>query len=65
MTSASTMLVLVSAMMVVSAALWLFFVSTLERPIIRGPLERRQQTLNRICGVVLILFGIRVATMSK
>jgi RhtB (resistance to homoserine/threonine) family protein len=64
-TSASTMLVLVSAMMVVSAAFWLFFVSTLDRPIIRGPLERCQQTLNRICGVVLILFGIRVATMSK
>lgn len=64
-TSASTMLVLTLSMMLVSASFWLLFVYTLDRPIIRDVLERSQQTVNRIFGAVLILLGIRVASMSR
>lgn len=64
-TSASTMLVLIFSMMLVSASFWVFFVSTLDRPMIRDCLERSQQTVNRVFGSLLILFGIRVASMSR
>jgi threonine/homoserine/homoserine lactone efflux protein len=52
-------------MMLVSASFWLLFVYTLDRPIIRDVLERSQQTVNRIFGAVLILLGIRMASMSR
>jgi threonine/homoserine/homoserine lactone efflux protein len=43
----------------------LFFVYTLNRPTIREFIERSQQTVNRICGVLLCLLGLRVAAMSR
>src|SRR5690349_5382081 len=49
-TSSSTTLVLVFSMMVVSATFWLLFVYTLDRPLIRGSLERSQQAVSRIFG---------------
>jgi threonine/homoserine/homoserine lactone efflux protein len=49
----------------VSASFWLLFVYTLDRPIIRDSIERSQQTVSRIFGALLILLGIRVATMSR
>lgn len=64
-TSASTMLLLVIIMMLVSASFWLFFVYTVDRPIIRGSIERSQQTVNRIFGGLLVLLGIRVASLSR
>ena len=64
-TSASAMLVLVFTMMLVSASFWLVFVYTLDRPTIRGFFERSQQAVNRICGVLLILLGMRVATAQR
>ena len=64
-TSASGMLLLISMMMLVSASFWLFFVYTLDRPAIRESIERSQQAVNRIFGVLLVLLGIRVATMSR
>jgi RhtB (resistance to homoserine/threonine) family protein len=64
-TSARTMLVLILSMMLVSASFWIVFVLTLDRPMIRHSLERSQQTMSRICGALLILFGIRVASMSR
>lgn len=64
-TSASTMLVLILTMMLVSASFWLFFVHTLDRPIVRGFIERFQQTVNRIFGALLLMLGIRVASMSR
>ena len=64
-TSASTMLVLVLSMMLVSASFWLLFVYTLDRRIIRGFVERSHQTLSRVSGALLILFGIRMASMSR
>ena len=64
-TSASTMLVLILSMMLVSTSFWLFFVYALDRQIIRDSIERFQRTVNRICGALLILLGIRVALMSR
>jgi threonine/homoserine/homoserine lactone efflux protein len=64
-TSASAMLLLVVSMMLVSASFWVLFVSTLDRPIIREFVERSQQTVNRVLGVVLVLLGVRVASMSR
>jgi RhtB (resistance to homoserine/threonine) family protein len=64
-TSASTMLVLILSMMLVSASFWLFFVYTLDRPIIRNVLERFQTTVSRAVGALLIVLGIRVALTSK
>ena len=64
-TSASTTLVLILSMMLVSASFWLLFVYTLDRAMIRRVVERSQQTVSRISGALLILFGIRVASMSR
>jgi RhtB (resistance to homoserine/threonine) family protein len=64
-TSASATLVLILIMMLVSAAFWLFFVHTLDRPIIRELIERFQQAVNRVFGALLIFLGIRVASMER
>jgi len=64
-TSASGVLLLISMMMLVSASFWLFFVYTLDRPAIREFIERSQQAVNRLFGVLLVLLGLRVATMSR
>ena len=64
-TSVATMLVLILSMMLVSASFWLFFVVTLDRPFLRGFLERSQQAVNRIVGALLILLGLKVAAMSN
>jgi len=64
-TPARTMLVLSFIMMLVSAAFLFVFVSTLARPAIRGFIERSQQTVNRIFGVLLIVLGMRVASAQR
>ena len=64
-TSMSAMLVLIITMMLVSAAFWLFFVYTLDRQTIRQFIERSQQTVNRIFGVLLVLLGLRVASTAR
>jgi threonine/homoserine/homoserine lactone efflux protein len=64
-TSASAKLLLIVSMMLVSASFWLFFVYTLDRPTIREFIDRSQQTVNRIFGVLLVLLGVRVASMSR
>ena len=64
-TSASATLLLIVIMMLVSASFWLFFVYTLDRPSIREFIDRSQQTVNRICGVLLVFLGVRVASMSR
>jgi RhtB (resistance to homoserine/threonine) family protein len=64
-TSPSAMLLLIFSMMLVSASFWLFFVCTLDRPTIREFIERSQQTVNRIFGGLLLLLGMRVASMRR
>jgi len=64
-TPASAMLILILTMMFVSASFWLFFVYTLDRPMIRAWIEQSQGIVNRIFGVLLILLGVRVASMSR
>ena len=64
-TSVSATLVLILVMMLVSASFWLFFVYTLDRPIIRDFIERFQQIVNRTFGVLLVFLGLRVASMER
>jgi len=64
-TSASAMLLLIVSMMLVSASFWLVFVYTLDRPTIREFIERSQQTVNRIFGGLMVLLGMRLASMSR
>ena len=64
-TSASATLVLVLIMMLMCALFWLFFVYTLDRPVVREVIERSQQIVNRTFGAALVLLGMRVATMER
>jgi RhtB (resistance to homoserine/threonine) family protein len=64
-TSAIASVLLIATMMLISASFWLFFVYTLDRPTIREYLDRSQQTMNRIFGVLMVLLGVRVAAMSR
>lgn len=60
-TSTRVMLILIVAMMLVSASFWLLFVHLLDRPTVRGVMERSQRTANLALGGLLIAFGLRVA----
>jgi len=64
-TSTLGILVLILTMIAVSASFWLFFVYTLDRPIIRNVIGRSQRTVSRIFGALLVLLGIRVALASR
>lgn len=64
-TSASATLVLVIVMISVAASFWIFFVYTLDRPIIREFIERSQRVVNRVFGVLLVFLGVRVASMER
>lgn len=64
-TTTGAMLLLVVTMMLVSAVFWLFFVYTLDRPIIRKFIERFQQVVSRIFGALLVFLGVRVALMER
>ncbi len=61
----STMAMLVFVMMGVSTTFWVVFVCSLDRPSVRGVMERSQRTVNHIFGAVLILFGLRVAFADR
>jgi RhtB (resistance to homoserine/threonine) family protein len=64
-TSLRVMLLLILSMTLVSASFWLNFVYTLDRPILREFVERTQQTVNRVLGVLLVLLGLRLATAQR
>jgi RhtB (resistance to homoserine/threonine) family protein len=64
-TSASAMLLFIVSMMLVSTSFWLCFVYTLDRPTVRQWIDRSQQTVHRIVGGLLILLGLRVASMRR
>jgi threonine/homoserine/homoserine lactone efflux protein len=56
--------VLVAVMVSVSAVFWILFIQTLHLPLIRAGLDRSKAAINRVFGVVLILFGARVAMLK-
>ena len=60
-TPASAKLLLILIMMGISAAFWLFFVYTLDRPLVRRTFERSQTAVNRMFGALLVALGVRVA----
>lgn len=64
-TPASATLVLVATMMLVSASFWLVFVWTLDRPGVRGLIERSRVKVNRMLGGLFILLGVRVAFVDR
>jgi threonine/homoserine/homoserine lactone efflux protein len=64
-TSARAKLVLILTMMLMSASFWVCFVYTLDRPSLRGLIERSQRTVDRLCGVTLCLLGLRVAATTR
>jgi RhtB (resistance to homoserine/threonine) family protein len=55
---------LIAVMVSVSAVFWILFVQTLHLPVIRTGLDKSQVALDRVFGVVLILFGARVAMLK-
>lgn len=64
-TSPSAMFLLIVTMMLVSAFFWICFVYALDRRALRDVVERSQQKVNRLLGALLILLGLRVASMSR
>ena len=64
-TSPTAMFLLILIMMLVSGSFWICFVYTLDRRTLRDVVERSQQTVNRVFGALLILLGLRVASMSR
>jgi len=64
-TSASTMVLLIFSMMLVSGSFWIVFVYTLDRRTVRDFVEQSQETVSRVFGVLLVLLGLRVASMSR
>jgi threonine/homoserine/homoserine lactone efflux protein len=55
---------LVVVMLSISAVFWIVFVQTLQLPMIRAGLAKSTVAINRVFGVVLILFGARVAMLK-
>ena len=64
-TPVTAMFALIFVMMLVSGSFWLFFVYALDRAVIREFIEQTHRTVNRVFGVVLLLLGLRVATMKN
>jgi threonine/homoserine/homoserine lactone efflux protein len=64
-TSPGAMFLLIVTMMLVSALFWICFVYTLDRRTLRDVVDRSQQKVNRLLGALLILLGLRVASMSR
>jgi RhtB (resistance to homoserine/threonine) family protein len=63
MTVAQTTL-LIGVMMTVSAVFWILFVQTLHLPVIRAGLSKSKVAIDRVFGLVLILFAARIATLK-
>jgi RhtB (resistance to homoserine/threonine) family protein len=64
-TSVTTTLLLILIMQSMCAGFWLFFVYTLDHPVIRGSLERSQKAVTRIFGALLVFLGIKVMLMER
>jgi threonine/homoserine/homoserine lactone efflux protein len=63
--SRSAMFLLIIIMMLISVVFWIGFVHVLDRRALRDVVERSQQRVSRLLGAVLILLGLRVASMSR
>jgi threonine/homoserine/homoserine lactone efflux protein len=55
---------LVAVMVSVSAVFWIIFIQTLHLPMIRAGLDKSKVAIDRVLGVVLISFGVRVAMLK-
>ena len=64
-TPASATLMLVAIMMLISASFWLVFVRTLDRPGVRGLLERSRVKVNGMLGGLFILLSVRLALVDR
>ena len=64
-TSLSAMVILIFVMMLISTSFWLLFVYTLDRPWIRGILQRSQSVVRRASGALLIALGFRLALSER
>jgi RhtB (resistance to homoserine/threonine) family protein len=64
-TSTGGVLLLVATTVSISALFWVFFVATLDAPLVRRVIEKGQGLVNRIFDRVLILLGLRVATLER
>jgi threonine efflux protein len=64
-TPASATLVLIASMLLVSTSFWLVFIWTLDRPTVRGLIERSRVKVNRILGGLLVLLGVRLALANR
>ena len=64
-TSVATTILLISVMIVICAAFWLFFVSTLDHPSVRRFIERFQHATGKVFGTLLVALGLRVALLER
>jgi threonine/homoserine/homoserine lactone efflux protein len=64
-TTTGATLILIGSMNIVCAAFWLFFVATLDHPMIRRSIVRFQGVTNRIFGTLLVAMGMRVAFLDR
>ncbi len=64
-TAVGTTIVLILTMIAVSTSFWLFFVYTLDHPIIRNFIDRSQRVVTRVFGVLLVFLGLRVASLER
>jgi threonine/homoserine/homoserine lactone efflux protein len=55
---------LIAVMVSVSAVFWIVFIQTLHLPMIRAALDKSTVAINRVFGVVLILFAAKVAMLK-
>lgn len=55
---------LIGVMISVSAIFWIVFIQTLHLPMIRSGLAKSKVAIDRVFGVVLILFGATVAMLK-
>ena len=63
MSFAQTML-LITVMISVSAVFWIVFIQTLHLPMIRAGLDKSTVAINRVFGIVLILFAAKIAMLK-
>jgi threonine/homoserine/homoserine lactone efflux protein len=62
-TSLGTTFILVSIIVVMCAIFWYFFMQALNTQIIRQFFSRSQSILQRVCGIIFIGLGLRVALL--